>query len=117
MTIVQTHDAEDTFFYLDQPYVDANQGRYDGYMQEDFDSQLRLLETLKGQFLLSSYRNKASRDFSDRNGWWRTLELGVASPMTHGGKTPRKKVEASTANYPISVKSGERVKKELVNKD
>jgi DNA adenine methylase len=69
MTIVQTHDAEDAFFYLDQPYVDTNQGRYDGYMQEDFDSQLRLLKTLKGQFLLSSYRNKTSRDFSDQNGW------------------------------------------------
>lgn len=116
LAIVQTHDAEDAFFYLDPPYVGANQGHYDGYAQEDFDALLRLIETLKGKFLLRSFRNKALRDFSDRNGW-RALELSMASPMTHGGKTPRKKVEALAANYPISVKLDERVKKELASED
>jgi DNA adenine methylase len=48
----------DAFFYLDPPYVGAAQGHYDGYTQEDFDILLKLLESLKGKFLLSSYRNK-----------------------------------------------------------
>jgi len=35
--------------------------------------------------------------------------------MTHGGgKTPRKKVEVLTANYPISITLDEKSKKELV---
>jgi DNA adenine methylase len=47
----------DAFFYLDPPYVGSDQGHYDGYSQADFDALLRLLEKLKGNFLLSSYRN------------------------------------------------------------
>jgi DNA adenine methylase len=49
----------EAFFHLDPPYVGADQGHYDGYTQEDFDTLLKLLETLNGKFLLSSYRNKS----------------------------------------------------------
>jgi DNA adenine methylase len=58
----------DGFFYLDPPYVGANQGHYDGYTQEDFDALLITLESLKDKFLLSSYRNKALVEYADRNG-------------------------------------------------
>jgi hypothetical protein len=37
--------------------------------------------------------------------------------MARGGKTPRKKVEVSAVNHPISVKSGECVKNEMADKD
>jgi DNA adenine methylase len=73
------------------------------YSQEDFDNLLKLLETLKGKFLLSSYRNKSLKEFIRENNWF-TLELKMPSSMTHGGKTQRNKVEALTANYPIEVK-------------
>jgi hypothetical protein len=39
------------------------------------------------------------------------------SSMTHSSKTPRKKVEVLTANYPISVNFDEHIKKNMVNKD
>jgi DNA adenine methylase len=102
LRIIRSRDVADAFFYLDPPYVGADQGHYDGYTQEDFDSLLDILEGLKGKFLLSSYRNKSLTDFTKRNKW-HTLEFKMSSPMTHGHSSPRTKVEVLTANYPIKV--------------
>jgi DNA adenine methylase len=110
LEIIKTHDAEDAFFYLDPPYVGTDQGHYDGYGQEDFDALLRALERLKGKFLLSSFRNKALREFSGRNGW-RTLEFNMAARMAGG-----RKVEVLTANYAIEGKSVEPCGKEALDK-
>jgi DNA adenine methylase len=99
LKIIKSRDIEDAFFYLDPPYVGADQGHYDGYTQEDFDALLNILERLKGKFLLSSYRNKSLADFTRRNNW-HTIELRMSSPMTHGS-TQKEKIEVLTANYPI----------------
>ncbi|MDR0600393.1 MAG: DNA adenine methylase [Treponema sp.] len=116
LRIIQSRDVEDAFFYIDPPYVGSDQGHYDGYMQEDFNALLKLLESVKGKFLLSSYRNAALKEFTARNGWHK-VEFRMASSMTHGYGNPRKKVEVLTANYPISVKLDSRVKKELVSEE
>jgi DNA adenine methylase len=114
LRIIRSRDVEDAFFYCDPPYVGADQGHYDGYAQEDFDNLLKLLETLKGKFLLSSCRNKSLKEFAGRNGWHK-LEFNMSSSMTHGGGNPRKKAEVLTANYPISVKLDGRSKKRLAS--
>lgn len=116
LRIIKSRDVPDAFFYLDPPYVGADQGHYDGYTQEDFDALLNLLEAVKGKFLLSSFRNNALTEFIKRNGW-HTVELKMAQPMTHGRKTKRQKVEVLTANYPISVNPNDLGKKEVVSAD
>jgi len=94
--------------------VGADQGHYDGYEQADFDALLKLLAGIKGKFLLSSFRNEALSEYV-RKRKWHSFELRMACSMTHGGgKTPRKKVEVLTANYPISITLDEKSKKELV---
>ena len=101
LRIIRSRDMPDAFFYIDPPYVGADQGHYDGYSQEDFDNLLKLLETIKGKFLLSSYKNASLNEFTRRNGW-HTIEIRMSSSMTHGqGRTVRDKVEVLTANYPI----------------
>jgi DNA adenine methylase len=117
LRIIESRDIEDAFFYLDPPYVGSDQGHYDGYTQEDFDNLLKVLERLKGKFLLSSFRNKSLTDFTKRNGW-HTLELKMACSMTHGYKTQRGKVEVLTANYPIkaSDKPSRKAAKESLGK-
>jgi DNA adenine methylase len=100
LKIIGSRDIEDAFFYLDPPYVGADQGHYDGYTQEDFDMLLGILKGLKGKFLLSSYRNESLAEFTRKNKW-HTLELKMSSPMTHGHNSQRTKVEVLTANYPI----------------
>jgi DNA adenine methylase len=97
LRIITSRDTDDAFFYLDPPYVGADQGHYDGYTQEDFDALLNILEALKGKFLLSSYRNKSLSDFSKKNKW-HTLEFKMAKPMSHGTQL---KIEVLTSNYPL----------------
>jgi DNA adenine methylase len=98
--LIKSRDVPDGFFYLDLPYVGTDQGHYDGYTQEDFDLLLKTLETLKGKFLLSSYRNKHLTAFSERNGW-HTLELRMKVAMTSRYEV-KNKIEVLTANYPLS---------------
>jgi DNA adenine methylase len=116
LKIIKSRDVNEAFFYLDPPYVGADQGHYDGYTQEDFDTLLTVLKGIKGKFLLSSYRNKTLTEFSRENNW-STLELKISSSMTHGCKSQRNKVEVLTANYPISVKLDEGSKKRLVSRE
>lgn len=56
--LIKKQDTPDTFFYLDPPYVDSNQGHYGGYTQEHFNELIDTLKTIKGKFLLSSYPNE-----------------------------------------------------------
>jgi DNA adenine methylase len=100
LRIIKSRDTADTFFYLDPPYVGSDQGHYDGYTQEDFNTLLETLANIKGKFLLSSFRNKRLTDFTGRNGW-ETMEIKMACPMSNKYKVPRTKIEVLTANYPI----------------
>jgi DNA adenine methylase len=109
--LIRSHDTESAFFYCDPPYVGANQGHYDGYIQEDFDAPLKLPESIRGTFLLSSYRNKALTDFTQRNAR-HTLGFGIPSTMACGMK-----VEVLTANYPIEGKLQTRGGKEPLNRE
>jgi DNA adenine methylase len=85
---------------MDPPYVGYGQGHYDGYMQEDFDTLLALLGSLKGRFLLSSFRNETLDRHIKRKGW-HSFEIGMYSAMTSRYESKRGKVEVLTANYPI----------------
>jgi DNA adenine methylase len=98
--IIKSRDVPDGFFYLDPPYVGADQGHYNGYTQDNFDALLDTLTTLKGKFLLSSYRNKTLEVYAERNGW-HTLEFRIVSSMTNRYEI-RDKIEVMTANYPIT---------------
>lgn len=113
LKIIRSRDSENAFFYCDPPYVGSDQGHYDGYTQEDFDALLNLLVSIKGKFLLSSFRNKALTEHSKRNGW-HTIEIKMACSMTNKATTPKDKIEVFTANYPIAVNL-DQSKKEVIS--
>jgi DNA adenine methylase len=114
LRVIRSRDMPDAFFYIDPPYVGADQGHYDGYSQEDFDNLLKALETIKGKFLLSSFKNSSLNEFSKRNEWY-SAALKMPGSMTNRSIQPKSKVEVLTANYPISVKLDERSKKQLIS--
>lgn len=69
LQVIEDRDSEDTFFYLDPPYPDTNQGHYSGYTFDDLQELLTLLQGIKGKFALSNYPSQLLEDFSVRNGW------------------------------------------------
>lgn len=96
--VIRSRDTEETFFYIDSPYIDSNQGHYSGYTQEHFKSLLETLESVQGKFLVSHYKNDILTDFVKKNNWF-CLEFEKHLSASASGK---RKVEVLVANYRIS---------------
>ena len=91
---------ENSFLYVDPPYLNADQGHYSGYDYTDFEALLQALEKTPAQFMLSSYKSELLNLYVERNGW--TYKEIVcehkSSPLRRQGKKPTK-VEVLTMNY------------------
>jgi DNA adenine methylase len=98
--IIGSRDTQATFFYCDPPYYNSNCGHYDGYSIDDFEALLKLLSTIKGKFLLSSYPSDLLKRYTKAHSWqMRSLEQ-IVSVNAKGGYLKRKE-EVFTANYQI----------------
>lgn len=98
ISVILRADSPETFFYIDPPYVDSNQGHYGGYMQEHFDELLEVLSKLKGKFLLSSYLNDSLLKYRKECGWFSSdKDMHLSASSTSNSR----KIEALTANYQI----------------
>lgn len=94
--LIKRFDSEESFFYLDPPYVDSNQGHYGGYTQEHFDELLNTLTTLRGKFLLSSYPNNNLNELRLKHGWFSSdKNMSLSISATKG----KRKIECLTANF------------------
>jgi DNA adenine methylase len=99
--VIQDNDAADSLFYIDPPYVGADQGHYAGYTQTQFDALLQTLAGIKGRFLLSSYRNAELEKYTEKNRWY-IIEIvmnNTTSSSVNGCYSA--KIEVLTANYHI----------------
>ncbi len=100
--VITSRDTVDTFHYVDPPYIDSNQGHYDGYIKDDYTNLLNTLAQVKGKFLLSSYPTEILDDYSKRFGWYtQRFDKPLSAKKAVEGKTRARKVEVLTANYPI----------------
>lgn len=98
--IIKSRDCSDGFFYIDPPYFNSCMGHYDGYTEEDFEMLLKLLVTLKGKFLMSSYPSEVLKKYTELNGW-DTLKFDQKVSAGTAPYRNKKKVEVLTANYKI----------------
>ena len=98
LKVMKAYDSEDAFFYLDPPYVSANQGHYAGYTEEQFIELLDACVNLKGKFLLSSYPEDCLLKYREKYGW-KTND--IVKTISVSGKRPENKLktECLTWNY------------------
>lgn len=96
--IIRSRDSDASFFYVDPPYFNSDMGHYDGYSESDFEDLLKLLSSMKGKFLLSSYPSPILNRYTAANGWktW-CVESGVSVAAKSGYL--KRKTEVLTANY------------------
>lgn len=97
LTVIEKFDRKDSFFYLDPPYYQANQGHYKGYSFKNFKSLLDILSNLEGKFLLSSYNCELLQEYINKNKWNQKLIENNLS-IKSNAKT---KTESLVFNYPI----------------
>ncbi|MCL5074227.1 MAG: DNA adenine methylase [Chloroflexi bacterium] len=55
--LLDKHDSQDSFFYLDPPYPGHWQGEEHGFTPEQWDRLIDRLKRLKGKFILSLFRD------------------------------------------------------------
>lgn len=97
--IIKSRDAIDSFFYIDPPYFNSNMGHYDGYTERDFEELLKLLSSIQGKFVLSSYPSKILSSYIKLNKWkFREIEQNVSVCAATKKKS---KIEVITANFEI----------------
>lgn len=95
LSTIRKFDQEDTTYYLDPPYYQANQGHYKGYTLKAFKKLLETCKTLKGRFILSSYACKVLKDYIDDNGWNQILFDKPLNVSANGDR----KIESLVFNY------------------
>jgi DNA adenine methylase len=96
--VIQYRDTPNTFFYIDPPYLNSDQGHYSGYTLDQFKDLLYHLQKIKGKFLMSSYPHEVLDHYAsinNRNQLKHTRKIAV-----HKG-IDRDKTEVLTANYDI----------------
>lgn len=100
LKVIKSRDTENTFFYLDPPYINTALGHYKGYTETDYINLLNTLEQIKGKFLLSGFDNDLLQKYTSKNAWY-TKKVNL--PKTANNKTGKvkRKIEVLTANYPL----------------
>lgn len=102
LQVIKDRDSENTFFYLDPPYPNTNQGHYSGYTYNDLQELLTLLQNIKGKFALSNYPCDMISDFSVRTGW--KIDIITFKKDSKLAADPdAQKVELLLMNYHFSV--------------
>ncbi len=94
--LINRMDTINSFFYVDPPYVNANQGHYGGYTQEHFSKLINALSVIKGKFLLSSYPNDYLAKMTKKMNW---KSKGVDKQLSASSNKSRRKTEVLTWNY------------------
>lgn len=98
--IIRSRDGDSSFFYTDPPYYNSDMGHYDGYGLNDFEELLKLLSSIKGRFLLSSYPSDILKAYTKANHWHTKSFDALVSVGTKPTRS-KKKTELLTANYEI----------------
>jgi DNA adenine methylase len=101
LEIIKLKDTKDTFFYLDPPYMNADQGFYSGYMENDYRNLLETISCIKGKFLLSNYVSEILDEYIKRNNW-SIIKLEkklTASPFKRTDNKRKLKIECLIYNY------------------
>lgn len=96
LKVIDRCDSDETFFYIDPPYPNSDQGHYTGYTMEHYKELLVKLSKIKGSFLLSSYPSKPLSEFIRKH---RLFAQRIKKSVAVTKHTDKKKIEMLVMNY------------------
>lgn len=100
--VIKSRDSENTFAYLDPPYINSNQSFYKGYSQEDFIKLLDTIANMKWKFLLSNYPSEILDKYIKKyNRYVKTFDKPLSASHNRKTWSVKRKTEVLVANYPI----------------
>lgn len=99
LRIIRDRDTLETFYYLDPPYPGRSQGHYYGYTMKEFDSLLKVISKIKGNFILSNFQSQTLKWYCIKNGWNVKAKKIIMKVANFSGR--RYKTELLVYNYSI----------------
>ena len=84
LQVIKCYDSEETFHFIDPPYVNSNCGHYDGMFSDaDLNDLLSLISTIKGKFMLTMYPYDKILTFANEHHWHiHSVERRISSSRT-----------------------------------
>ncbi len=100
LDVISTLDTQNTFFYIDPPYFNADMSFYSGYTEADFGALLTTLSEIKGKFLLSCYDSEILQKYAKAKKWSiKSFEFEVTAK---GGREDKLKIKREFLVYNYS---------------
>ena len=96
--VIKERDTPDSLFYLDPPYIGAEQKHYKGYKKEDFKRLLDVLAGIQGKFILSNFNSDILQEYCEANNWHNKV-ISLKSMIPALVHKPRRKYEVLVWNY------------------
>lgn len=70
LEVITCYDNPNTFHFVDPPYINSDCGHYEGYFNEQhMEDLLRLLESIKGKFMLTMFPLQMIEEYAKKNNW------------------------------------------------
>ncbi len=89
LRVISSRDTEGSFHFVDPPYIGSDCGHYKGYVLQDFEKLLNLLENIKGKFMLTMYPHGLLERKIKENKWQvKTIERTISASKTNRKKKP-----------------------------
>lgn len=97
LQVIETYDSVDAFHFVDPPYINSDCGHYEGCFNEiHMESLLKLLERIKGKFMLTMFPLTMIEEYAIKNGWKiHRIERTISASKTNR----RKQEEWMVCNY------------------
>lgn len=97
LEVIETYDSEDTFHFVDPPYINSDCGHYEGsFNEQNMERLLQLLTRVKGRFMLTMFPFNMIEQYANANGWIiHKVERTISASKTNR----RKQEEWIVCNY------------------
>lgn len=97
LKVIECYDSADTFHFVDPPYVGSDCGHYeDSFNELHMEKLLKLLERIKGKFMLTMFPMDMIEQFAIKNEWTiHRIERTISASKTNR----RKQEEWMVCNY------------------
>jgi DNA adenine methylase len=109
--ILKRYDKEDTFFYLDPPYLNVRRDDKKNYRfemsEKDHEDMVGMLLNIKGKALLSGYRNHIYARLEEAGWNVKDIEVPLSSTYLVGLEQRPKAVETLWWNYELEEERGQ----------
>lgn len=70
LEVIACYDSPATFHFVDPPYINSDCGHYEGTFNElCMETLLKLLEEVKGRFMLTMFPLPMIEQYANKNGW------------------------------------------------